>query len=509
MKVLTAAQMHEVDRRTIESGIPGLILMENAAHGVVRVLRETHSPLPGQRIAVFCGKGNNGGDGLAIARLLETQHRPAALHVILAGHPGEYQGDAAANLRMLEASGVRFYLDIPAEVHRATLVVDALLGTGLEGPARGRALELIRSINSLGAPVVAVDVPSGLDSDRAALPADFVRAQHTVTFTAPKVCHALAPSCDHVGALHVVPIGSRRSLFEDDPSVWLSLTTTDSFRHLLAARPKDSNKGAYGHALILAGSRSKPGAAALAGLSALRAGAGLVTVASAASAVSSIAGHAAELMTEPLAETGGGTLAASALDSFDVLAARKNVLALGPGLGTAPDVARLVRGVIERAQMPVVLDADALNVLGVGDIPCPAPRILTPHPGEMARLTGLDVARIQAGRVNVARTFATKHGVWLVLKGHRTLIASPEGEVAINPTGSPAMATGGTGDVLTGLITGLLAQHPHEIGAVLRAAVWLHGRAGELAAQALGELCVIAGDLLRFLPEAIRESAPV
>ncbi len=509
MKVLTAAQMREVDRRTIESGIPGLILMENAAHGVLNVLREAFSPLPAQRIAVFCGKGNNGGDGLAIARLLATHHRPEALHVILAGRPEEYHGDAAANLRMLEASGVGFSLDVPAEAHRATLVVDALLGTGLEGPARGRPLELIRAINSLGVPVAAVDVPSGMESDRAALPPEFVHARHTVTFTAPKVCHALAPSCDHLGALHVMPIGSRSSLYEDDPSLWLTLTASGSFRKLFAARPKESNKGAFGHALIIAGSRSKPGAAALAGMSALRAGAGLVTVASAASAVASIAGHAAELMTEPLPETREGTLSAGALDAFDTFISRKNVVALGPGLGTSPDVARLVRGVLEQSQTPVIVDADGLNVLGTGDIPNPAPRILTPHPGEMGRLTGLDVARIQADRVNVTRTFAMKHGVWLVLKGHRTLIASPDGNVAINPTGSPAMATAGTGDVLTGLIAGLLAQHPDEIGAVLRAAVWLHGRAGELAAQALGELSVIAGDLLLFLPEAIRESAQV
>ncbi len=509
MKVLTTAQMREVDRRTIESGIPGLILMENAAHGVLGVLRDAFSPLSSHRVAVFCGKGNNGGDGLAVARVLETYHRPAALHVILAGRPEEYSGDAAANLRMLEAAGILFTSEIPAEIQRATLVVDALLGTGLEGPARGRPLDLIRAINSLHVPVVAVDVPSGILSDRASLPAEYVRACHTVTFTAPKICHALAPACDHLGELHIVPIGSRPSLYEDDPELWLTLSTSDSFNLLLARRPKESNKGTYGHALIVAGSRSKPGAAALAGLSAVRAGAGLVTIASAASAVGSIAAHAAELMTEPLPESVDGTIARQALDAFDALIVRKNVVALGPGLGASPTMASFVRGVLERAQMPVVVDADALNVLGEEAIPHPAPRILTPHPGEMARLTGLEVARIQADRVSVARTFAMKRGVWLVLKGHCTLIASPQGEVAINPTGSPAMATGGTGDVLTGLIAGLLAQHPAEIGPVLRAAVWLHGRAGELASSALGELPVIAGDLLRFLPEAIRESAPV
>ncbi len=509
MKVLTAAQMREIDRLTIARGIPGLILMENAAHGVYGVLRAAYGPLDARRVAVFCGKGNNGGDGLAVARLLHMHHRPQALHVILAAPPEEYRGDALANLRMLEASGLPVSLDVPPEAWRATLVVDAVLGTGLEGAARGRPLELLRAINALCAPVVAVDVPSGIESDCTALPAEFVRANDTVTFTAPKICHALAPACDNLGRLHVVPIGTPAVLMDDHPALWLSLATPEEFRHLFAPRPKESNKGSYGHALVIAGSRAKPGAAALAGLAALRAGAGLVSVASAVSAVSSIAAHAAELMTEPLAETDAGTLASHALDEIEAVLPRKNVVAVGPGLGASPETAAIVRGLIERVALAMVIDADALNVLGAGAIPSPAPRILTPHPGEMARLTGIPVERIQLDRVNVARSFAMERGVWLVLKGNRTLIASPAGAVSINPTGSPAMSTGGTGDVLTGMIAGLLAQHPNEVGAVLRAAVWLHGRAGELAAAALGEMPVIAGDLLGYLGEAIREHAPV
>ncbi len=509
MKVLTAAQMREVDRLTIDGGIPGLILMENAAHRVVEVLDRVYGPLARRRIAVFCGKGNNGGDGLAVARLLHVVHRPAGLYVVLGAPAEEFSGDAAANLRMLQTAGVSFTLEPEAAVFRSDLVVDALLGTGLDGPARGRPLDLIRLINSSfpEAAIVAVDIPSGMQSDRPTPAGEFVRAQHTVTFTAPKICHALAPACDRIGRLHVVPIGSPRSLVEDNPDFRLSLSGPPAFVHLLTPRERESNKGSFGHALIVAGGRGKTGAAALAGLGALRAGAGLVTIASAASALPSIAAYAAELMTEPLPETVTGAVAASALAAFtpDALLARKNVVAAGPGLGTHPETVALVRHLTASLAMPMVLDADALNALGAENIAAPGPRILTPHPGEMARLSGASIAGIQADRVGAARAFATGRGVWLVLKGNRSLIASPKGAVWINPTGSPALAKGGTGDVLTGLIAGLLAQFPSDTLSVLLAAVWLHGRAGELAAQALGDKSVLAGEVLQFLPEAIRE----
>ncbi len=509
MKVLTAAEMREVDRLTIEGGIPGLILMENAAHRVVEVMDRIYGPLGRRRITVFCGKGNNGGDGLAVARILHVVHRPAGLHVVLAAAPEEFSGDAADNLRMLQTAGLSFTMEPGAAVFHSDLVVDALLGTGLDGPARGRPLDFIRLINSSfpEAGIVAVDIPSGMQSDRPAPSGEFVLAHHTVTFTAPKICHALSPSCDRMGRLHVVPIGSPASLVEDNPNFRLSLSGPAAFRHLLAPRDRESNKGSFGHALIVAGARGKTGAAALSGLAALRAGAGLVTVASAASAIPSIAAHAAELMTEPLPETASGAVAEAALAAFtgDALLARKNVVAAGPGLGTHPETVALVRELTASLAVPMVLDADALNALGGEEIAAPAPRILTPHPGEMSRLSGASIAGIQADRVGAARAFVSARGVWLVLKGNRTLIATPEGAVWINPTGSPALAKGGTGDLLTGLIAGLAAQFPNDTLAVLLAAVWLHGRAGELAAQALGDKSVLAGDVLQFLPEAIRE----
>jgi len=513
MKVLTAAQMREVDRRTIEAGISGLILMENAGHRVLEFLRERFAPLSGHRIVVFCGKGNNGGDGLVIARLLHTLVKPRELHVLLAAAPDELKGDAAANLRMLQVVGCPVESEIAPGMRRATLVVDALLGTGLEGPARGRALEWIREINT-GFPdarVLAVDVPSGMGSDAPDSHGEMARADATVTFTAPKICHALAPACDRLGELRVAPIGSPAALYEEDAAVFLALSEPEFFRHLFRPRPKESNKGSYGHVLAIAGARGKSGAAAMTGLAALRTGAGLVTVASAASAISAIAAHAAELMTEPLAETAAGSVSLEAFEdrTIETAIARKNVIAAGPGLGTHPETVQFVRRLVKQTPLPMVLDADALNALAGCAIPTPAPRVLTPHPGEMARLVRASIADVQGDRVGVARAFAQQHGVWIVLKGNRSLIASPGGEVWVNPTGSPAMATGGSGDVLTGMIAGLLAQFPDDLRAVLLAAVWIHGRAGELAAAKLGEKCVIAGDLLQLLPESIREHADV
>ena len=509
MKALTASQMREVDRLTVERGIPALILMENAAHRVVEILERFFAPLSAQRIVVFCGKGNNGGDGLAIARLLHVRFHPAALHVVLSAPVEELKGDAAANLHMLDAAGITAVFETTAEMRRATIVVDALLGTGLEGPARGRPLDLIREINAgfPAAKIVAVDVPSGMESDRPQLAGEFVRAHHTVTFTAPKICHVLAPSCDQMGELHIVPIGSPASLYDHDPSIFLSLSEPSAFAHLFHPRPLESNKGRYGHALVVAGARGKTGAAAMSGLAALRAGAGLVTVASAASAIPTIAAHAAELMTEPLPETTSGSISLALFDpnSFPALLAKKNIIACGPGLGEHPETVAAVRRLVNETALPMVLDADALNALDGAEIGNAGPRILTPHPGEMSRLCGISIPEVQADRVGIARSFAQRHRLWLVLKGNRSLIASPDGAVWVNPTGSPAMATAGTGDILTGILAGLLAQFPDDILSVLLAAVWMHGRAGQLAARALGDKCVIAGDLLRFLPGAMRE----
>jgi len=511
VKVLNAAQMREVDRRTAELGIANIVLMENAGHRVMELLGRRYAPLSGQRIVVFCGKGNNGGDGLVVARQLHTRVHPRSLHVVMAGDPTEMRGDAAENFKMLQAVGCAVTREITAEMQAASLVIDALLGTGIHGAAMGRSAELIRAINE-GFPladVVAVDLPSGLDSDSGVVAGDAVRADHTVTFTAPKPCQVLWPACDFAGELHVEPIGSPPELYENDPSVWLALSEPSIFADMFRARVAESNKGLYGHVLVIAGGRGKTGAAAMAGLAALRAGAGLVTVASAASAIDTIASHSPEIMTEPLAETAGGAISTRSLDegALHRVLEGKNVVALGPGLGRDPETVEFIRRSVAELRVPMVVDADGLNALAGHNVRAAAPRILTPHPGEMARLAQQTTAAVQQDRVGNARSFAGEHQVFLALKGNRTVIAAPDGRAWINPTGSPAMSTGGTGDVLTGMIAGLLAQFPNRLDAVLLAAVWLHGRAGELGAAKLGEKSLIATDLLTFLPEAMREVA--
>ncbi len=509
LKVLTADQMRQVDRRSMELGIPGIVLMENAGHRVTELLAEKFSPLSRQRVVVLCGKGNNGGDGMVVARQLFTRFRPLALHVVLAADPAELKGDAAANYHMLVACGCAVSPEITVEMRLATVVVDALLGTGLSGAAHGRMAELIGEIND-GFPlarVVAVDIPSGMQSDTADSEGEIARADYTVTFTAPKVCHAVPPNCDCCGELRIGAIGSPASLYENDPAVSLSLLERRDFAHLFAGRPRGAHKGSFGHVLIVGGSTGKTGAAAMAGLAALRAGAGLVTVASAASAIASIAAYAPEMMTEPLAETDSGGISADSLapGCFDSLVRGKTVVGLGPGIGAGDETFEFVRRVFAECDLPLVVDADGLNALagtdfgGAGRV-----RVLTPHPGEMARLAEVSTAHVQAHRIECARALATERRVTVVLKGQHTLLAFPDGRVWINDTGTPAMATGGSGDILTGLIAGLFAQFPKQPELAVAAAVWLHGKAGEIAAGHQTEQAVIATDILRYLPDAIR-----
>jgi hydroxyethylthiazole kinase-like uncharacterized protein yjeF len=514
-KVLTPQQMGDVDRATIEAGIPGIVLMENAAQRVVEFIARRFGPVSEQRIAVVCGKGNNGGDGLAIARQLHVCFNPRHLWVILTSEPGELTGDAALNLRMLRACGVQEFRDFGPEMRAATLVVDAVLGTGLSGAAKGPALDAILEINASFpfAKVVAVDIPSGLSGDSGTPPGEYVRADATVTFTAPKICHALPPACDLMGELEIAPIGTPPSMYESDERIQLALVTPQSIAPYFAPRPKDSNKGKFGHVLVVAGSRTKPGAAAMAGLSALRAGAGLVTVACPESAMASIHSHSPELMTEPLPETASGEIAGSAFDRVMELAAKRSLIAIGPGIGTDEGTQELVLRLFAEARQPMVIDADALNCLAAGtgwDAGGQrALRVLTPHPGEMSRLAGRTIPEIQADRIAVARSYAASRNLVVVLKGERTLLGFPDGRVWINPTGSPSMATGGTGDILTGMISGLLGQFPDDTDRAIAAAVYLHSLAGEIAAKHLTEHTVIATDLLKYLPEGIRGIANI
>ena len=489
MKILTAAEMREVDRRTMELGISGPILMENAGCRAVEYLVKRWGPLSRQRIVVLCGKGNNGGDGYVIARQLFTRFRLASLHVV-ATDPE----DASEPRRMLEAAGCAVHHTITLEMRNATLVIDAVLGTGMAGAARGRGLEFIREIND-GFPqadVLAVDVPSGMNTDGGTSDGEVARATATVTFTAPKLCHVVPPNCERVGEWTVGHIGSPASLMD---SVRLHLSEPSDFRHLLEPRDRDSNKGSYGHVLVVGGAAGKTGAAEMAGLAALTAGAGLVTVACDAERLSVL-----ELMTAALPPT---------YDDLHTLAERKNVIAAGPGLGTSAAAVDLMRHATTRAPQSMVIDADGLNALAGFDWSAPALRILTPHPGEMARLAGTNTSHVQADRVGTARAYAAAHQCILVLKGHRTVVATPDGRAWINPTGSPAMATGGSGDILTGLLAGLLAQFPEQAEAAVIAGVYLHGLCGELGAADVGEKPLLATDLLSYLPDAIHACAQV
>ena len=508
-KVLTPAQMGAVDRSTIEAGIRGIILMENAAHRCVEYLHEKFGPLASHRIVVVCGKGNNGGDGLAIARQLYIRYNPAELRVVLIADPCELKGDAAENLNMLHAAGLQEYRDFGPEMRTATLVIDAVLGTGLSGPAKGEALNAIREINKAFplATVFSVDIPSGLAGGTGAIPGEYVRAHATVTFTAPKLCHALPPASNLMGDLRIAPIGSCAVSFENDEAIKLALITKESIARIFAPRVKDANKGKYGHVLIIAGSRGKSGAAAMSGLAALRAGAGLVTVACPESALASVAAHSPELMTEPLAETATGSLARKSFDQIRKLAETRTLSAIGPGIGTEDETRAVVLEVFGQLDKPVIVDADGLNCLGKTAKGTGPLRVLTPHPGEMSRLSGFTIPEIQNDRTGHARTFAAERNVTLVLKGEGTLIGFPDGRVWINPTGSPSMATGGTGDILTGMVAGILAQFPDTPDMAIAAAVYVHGLAGEIAARHLTEQSVIATDLLRFLPESIRAIA--
>jgi NAD(P)H-hydrate epimerase len=522
MKILTASEMQRIDRLTTEKyGIPSLTLMENAGRGVVEFLAARLAPLAQHHIVILCGKGNNGGDGLVVARLLREQGlRP---RVLLFAAPTDLRGDAAANYQRLVPSGPPDIVADPvtwnglaSSLNKTTLFVDALLGTGLAKPLEGFLLNVVQDINTKfpAARVLAVDLPSGISADSGELIGEHMRADYSVTFTAPKIAHLLPPACERVGEWVVKQIGTPAEALESDPSLAMNYPLRQDLAWLVKPRAAGAHKGNYGHVLILAGSMGKTGAAALAARAALRAGAGLVTVATAKSALPIIAALGMEFMTEALPETEDGAISLRALEGqrLDKLVAGKTVLAVGPGIGSHPETAELVRAVVNKYSLPIVLDADGLNAFAGRmeafrqDVRPAGKTVFTPHPGEMARLMGKTTAEIQAKRVEVAREFSRRYGVTLVLKGFRTLIASPDGKITVNPTGNPGMATGGTGDVLTGLAAGLLAQFPtHSVAEVASAAVYLHGLAGDLASAQMGQPSMLAGDLLEKIPGAYRE----
>jgi ADP-dependent NAD(P)H-hydrate dehydratase / NAD(P)H-hydrate epimerase len=529
MKIFTAAQMRELDRLTVERcGIPYATLMETAGSRVVEAIIKEYGPVEGKTFAVLCGKGNNGGDGAVVARLLAARGA-SQIAVFLLGELEETKGEARTNFDILfkanEESCKHDGIFHPYLVSMVTgedyafpdfgsqIVVDALLGTGIVRPTSGlyeKAITTISSLREEGRAVVSVDIPSGLSSDNEHSFGPHVRADLTVSFTGPKIGNVLAPACEANGKLIIASIGTPTWLFEEVGSQ-LNLVEERQIKDWLEAsrRTAQAHKTSVGDVLLIAGSRGKTGAAALSAETVLRAGAGLVTIATARSAQALLVTQSKnEVMTEGLEENEAGAIIDAALDHAFQLAAKRTVLALGPGLSSSDDATRhFVREFAARRNAPLVIDADGLNALAPwpdglkGSVELPI--IITPHPGEMARLTGKTNAEIVADRLNVAREFATKHHVITVLKGSRSLIAAPDGQVYVNPTGNAGMATAGSGDVLTGLLTGLLAQQPQVPLEATIAAVYLHGLAGDLAAAQLGQRSLIASDLIAHLSEAI------
>ncbi len=512
MKVLNSKQMREIDRTTIEDiGIPSPVLMENAGTRIVAEILKRF-PLPAcERIVVVAGKGNNGGDGLVVARHL--RNRGAAPTVLLLAPKEELKGDAALNLGIAEKSGVEV-VDASTELcwkkqrltlAHASLIVDAIFGTGLEKPAAGLYATAIGEINKARGFKVAVDIPSGLFSDTFAVLGPAVKADLTVALAAPKIGHLFPPAENFVGELVVIDIGIPPYLFG---SASLSLETIErqEILPLFARRLRDGHKGTYGHLAILAGSFGKSGAAVLAGKAALRLGAGLVTIGTAKSVLPAIGRGMMELMTEPLPETASGTISAEAAAAAEKILAWKDAVVVGPGLSTQESTAVFVRTLLPRLKIPMVIDADGLNIVA-GNLEIlrklASPAVLTPHPGEFARLVGLSVPEVLARRLELAPAFAREWKVILVLKGHRTLVATPDGRTFVNPTGNPGMGTGGAGDVLSGMIGSLIVQ-TKDIAAATRAAVYVHGLSGDLAAAKLSEKALVAGDLIRFLPAAVK-----
>jgi NAD(P)H-hydrate epimerase len=512
MRVLNAAQMRDADRRTIEDiGISSLVLMENAGRQAVAAMEAMFSDLSERQVGVLCGRGNNGGDGFVIARTLVQ--RGIDTSVFLLGRVAEVRGDARINLEILGRLGVTV-LEIAdsqawelhfSELSDCTLIIDAIFGTGLNAPVSGLIESVIADVNASGIPVVAIDLPSGLSADSPEPIGPSIEAGLTITLGAPKLPLVLPPGELRAGDIVIADIGIPASILDalDGPRV--ELLTRGAMRDLITPRSPDSHKGDYGRVLVVAGSSGKSGAAHLAAMGALRSGAGLVTVATAASCQAVVASLAPEYMTEALIERDGG-LDPAGVDA--VIDMARDVMAIGPGLGPVPSTRQFIKRLVDRATMPLVIDADGLNAFGDDPDRLTGREgrdvIITPHPGEMGRLVGMSTDEVQASRLEIARNFAVAHHLYVVLKGHRTLIATPDEKVFINPTGNPGMATGGTGDVLTGMIAAWLAQLL-DAEAACKLAVYLHGMAGDLAEADESEVSMTSGDLAAHIGDAINE----
>lgn len=506
MKVVTAVEMREIDRLTIEEyGVPGLVLMERAGVAIAARAKELFS---GKKMLVLCGGGNNGGDGLVAARNLHNWGYQ--VKVVELSKADSMSPDCKTQYQIAKKVGVpvEFRKTLTGADFHGAFVIDAVFGTGLSKPVAGDLAILFRAINESGAPLLAVDIPSGISSDTGEVLGEAVRADYTVTFGLPKRGHLLYPGAEYTGCLHIEDIGFPTELTQSE-KIKTELVSRERASALIPARFRNSYKGDYGHVLVLAGSRGKTGAALMTAKGCLRSGSGLVTLGVPESLLDIFQGRVMEEMTLPLPDKGNGTLDEKAIRSIlDFSSRQADVIALGPGIGVSPETEKVVSQLILLSTVPLVIDADGLNSLKESKSifsKAKSPVIVTPHPGEMARLmgSGAGIQDIEKDRINTALSFARATGVYVVLKGVPTIVASPEGQTFLNSTGNPGMATAGSGDVLTGIISSLVGQGLNPLDASVLG-VYLHGLAGDEAAKVRGEHSLIASDIISALPEAFR-----
>ncbi len=507
----TADVMREIDRTAIEDyGVPGAVLMENAGAGTAKAILQ-HWP-DVQRVAIIAGSGNNGGDGYVIARHLINNGVEAVTY--MPADREKIRGDARINLDVLGKMNT-LILDVHSEkdiglfreaLHDYDLVVDAMLGTGLKKDLKGLYRECVEVINAARLPVCAADIPSGLSSDTGKPMGEAVRADMTCTYGLLKIGQVIYPGAEYVGDLVLVDIGLPREVVEQLGGS-NRLLMKEYVAGLLPARLTRSHKGDFGHLLVVAASPGKTGAAAMCADAAVRSGAGLVTAAVPASLNPILEAKLTEAMTLPVADGGSGYITPDAWKDINRALERANALAVGPGLAAESGTRELFFKLLAESDLPTVIDADGLNILAT-DVdalkPVGSRVVLTPHPGEMARLLNTSTKEVQADRIGAARGLAERTGAVVLLKGARSIIAAPDGVIAVNPTGNPGMASGGTGDVLTGIIGALLAQGVEPFDAAC-AGAWIHGRAGDICAQDLGQISMMAGDMIDALPEVFLE----